>query len=76
MRHTLQEVKYRIQQEVQDDDWISVEDRLPEQHWEYLVVDDWVVTTRWWGTWYGDNDWNNRWLSITHWKPLPLPHSK
>lgn len=72
MKETLEEVKYRIEQEVSDDDWISVEDMIPDKHWEYLVVDDEVVTTRWWNI----SDWNNRWLSITHWKPLPLPPSK
>ncbi len=65
-------LRKRVLEEVPDDDWISVEDMIPDKHWEYLVVDDEVVTTRWWNI----SDWNNRWLSITHWKPLPLPPSK
>ena len=58
--------------EVPDDDWLSMEDNHPASPWEYLVVDDWVVTTRWWNI----SDWNNRGKSITHWKPLPLPPKK
>ena len=49
--------------------WIPVSEMLPDKPWQYIVVDDWCVTTQFFILW----DWAYRWWSITHYQPLPLP---
>jgi hypothetical protein len=59
--------------------WVSIEDRLPEEDGEYLVyvkwlnsLAEWVLEQMLWnfedGKWGEDED-----VIITHWMPLPPP---
>ncbi len=80
---TLEDIKEKIINEVPDDDWISVEDRLPERWIEveiagirkynaYRCKCDWDYCN----AWRDSMSWCEITMSPTHWKPLPLPPSK
>lgn len=54
-------------------EWISVKNRLPEEHTEVLAYDGRNV----WLAWLSDNTWDsdigNLGNDITHWIPIPEP---
>ena len=59
------------------DDWISVEDRLPDNDLLVLAyifnpytIDSWITT----GVRYNGSSWSgNGHCNVTHWMPLPEP---
>jgi hypothetical protein len=56
-------------------EWISVEDRLPEERQNVLVhyVDGWMpIAFLLGGKWYQSGG-ETSWLSVTHWMHLPEP---
>lgn len=56
-------------------EWIPVEERLPEEKQSVLVhyVDGWMpVAFLLNGEWYQSGG-EKSWLSVTHWMPLPEP---
>jgi hypothetical protein len=56
-------------------EWISVEDRLPEERQNVLVhyVDGWMpIAFLLGGKWYQSGG-ETSWVSVTHWMPLPEP---
>jgi len=67
-------------------EWISVKDRLPDNHDDVLVVGEGWDNMNWWriyfyekGIWYtidGDEVNEQSQSKITHWMPLPEPPTK
>ena len=63
---------YLLDSGVTVQEWISVEDRLPENSEDVVVChrNKWVTKDAWLGSnWWLQNDVN----PITHWMPLPQP---
>ena len=60
-------------------DWISVEDKLPEEEGRYAVLYDQLPAIKgrlWIGDWYPrEKEWGNEigGTIITHWQSLPEP---
>ena len=61
-------------------EWISVDDRLPEEKGRYLTAnkrfgDETVVFDLWFGGgfWYVDEEDNVFDFEVTHWMPMPNP---
>ena len=66
-------------------DWISIEDRLPEEAVGILITDGSIVTCAsmemwrtgpyWNGYGFGGYEWefDFHWKDVTHWQPLPAP---
>ena len=49
--------------------WISVEDRLPEERKRVLVYNEGGITI----AWRDKGEWDDIFLNVTHWQPLPEP---
>ena len=72
-KSSLEELIERLEKIPQDNGWISVEDRLPEESWIYIVyhTEYWIRDISFSKP---DNEWGYLMQSrITHWQPLPLP---
>ena len=56
-------------------EWISVEDRLPDDMVEVLVIADgnMAIAFHRKGTWSSEDAWLLYDHDITHWQPLPPP---
>ena len=49
--------------------WISVEDSLPEERKRVLVYNEGGITI----AWRDKGEWDDIFLTVTHWQPLPEP---
>ena len=49
--------------------WISVKDRLPEERKRVLVYNEGGITI----AWRDKGEWDDIFLTVTHWQPLPEP---
>ena len=58
-------------------EWISVEERLPEQYGLFLIADDkGNMDAATWTKQFGWFSGSNRVKRVTHWMPLPEPPSR
>ena len=58
------------------DNWIKVEDRLPEHHDRVVVCVDGNIGTGYYHTYYNYWRWDTKnpvTATVTHWQPLPEP---
>ena len=62
-----------IQHGVTVQEWVSVEDRLPEENTTVIVATDNGIVFQCLYSYDGWNLWDGNEVNITHWQPMPQP---